>query len=372
MADFTLIDLLNVLIDRKGSDLHIKVGEPPVIRVHGELHRLEDEYPRLTAEDTKELMFSILSPEQRATFERELELDTAFQIEGRGRFRVNLMQQQFCVGGVMRLIPEHIQTIDELGIPQVLKEISLLPRGLILVTGPTGSGKSTTLAACIDYINNNRRSHIITIEDPVEFVHKDKLSYIEQRQLGQDTLSFAEALKHVLRQAPDIILVGEMRDPETISLAITAAETGHLVFATLHTNDAAQTIDRMVDVFDLEQQEQIRSQLGTTLMAVVCQSLLPLKHGRGRIAAFEIMRCTPAIRALIREAKTEQMYTIIEASSNLGMVSLDAYLLELVKQDKVTYEEALNKTSNPVEFEQRAAREGLKPSPTGGIGNAEV
>jgi twitching motility protein PilT len=371
VLDYTLTDLMNVLIDSGGSDLHIKAGEPPVIRVHGDLVRLE-QYPRLTPEDTKELMYSILAPDQRATFETELELDTAFQIRGRGRFRVNVMQQQFCVGGVMRLIPEVMQTIDDLGLPQVLKEISLLPRGLVLVTGPTGSGKSTTLAACINHINGLRRSHIITIEDPIEFVHADKLSSIEQRQLGQDTLSFAEALKHVLRQAPDVILVGEMRDPETISLAITAAETGHLVFATLHTNDAAQTIDRMVDVFSVEQQEQIRTQLATTLMGIVAQQLLPLKHGKGRIAAFEIMRVTPAIRALIREAKTEQMYTIIESGGDLGMVSLDAYLLRLLAEDKVEYEEALAKTSNLVDFEQRAARDGLKPSAAGVIGDAKV
>jgi len=272
----------------------------------------------------------------------------------------------------MRLIPEEIETIDDLGLPQVLKEISMLPRGLILVVGPTGCGKSTTLAACIDHINDLRRDHIITIEDPIEFVHQDKLSIIEQRQLGQDTLSFAEALKHVLRQAPDVILVGEMRDPETISLAITAAETGHLVFATLHTNDSAQTVDRMVDVFDLEQQAQIRSQLATTLMAIVCQSLLPLKHEEGRIAAFEVMRVTPAIRALIREAKTEQLYTIIESSGELGMISLDSFLLQLLADDKVDYEEALAKTSNLVEFEQRVEREGLKPSLAGVTDDAEV
>ncbi|NCO40002.1 MAG: type IV pili twitching motility protein PilT [Armatimonadetes bacterium CG_4_10_14_0_8_um_filter_66_14] len=371
MPDFTLDELLNKLIDRDGSDLHIKAGQPPTIRIHGDLIRLT-EYPVMTPEDTKNLMYSILAPERQQRFEQDLELDVAYQIRGRGRFRVNVFQQRSCVGGVMRLIPIKVKTIDELGLPPVLKEFSVLPRGLCLVTGPTGSGKSTTLAACIDFINDNSRRHIITVEDPVEFVHEDKLSIVEQRELGQDTRSFAEALKHVLRQAPDVILVGEMRDLETIQLAITAAETGHLVFATLHTTDAAQTIDRIIDVFEPEQQEQIRSQLAVTLQAVVCQSLLPLKNEKGRVPSFEIMRCTPAIRALIREAKTHQMYSIIESGGDLGMISLDQYLIGLLQQDKIVYEEALVKTSNPIEFEQRCARVGLKPSAAGVIGDAQV
>jgi twitching motility protein PilT len=264
-APLTIIQLLHELVAREGSDLHLRADEPPVIRIHGTLTRLP--LPRLSSEDTERLMYSLMNDERRRRFERELELDMSYAIEGLARFRVNCFRQRGCVGGVLRVIPTRVKTIDEMGLPPILKNLALLPRGLVLVTGPTGSGKSTTLASCIDHINNNRRCHIITIEDPIEFVHEDKTAAVEQRELGEDTRSFADALKHVMRQAPDVILVGEMRDLETIALAITAAETGHLVFATLHTTDAPQTIDRIIDVFPPEQQEQIRAQLAGTLQA---------------------------------------------------------------------------------------------------------
>ena len=356
-APLTIIHLLHELVAREGSDLHLRANEPPVIRIHGTLTRLP--LPRLSSEDTERLMYSLMNDERRRRFERELELDMSYAIEGLARFRVNCFRQRGCVGGVLRVIPTRVKTIDEMGLPPILKNLALLPRGLVLVTGPTGSGKSTTLASCIDHINNNRRCHIITIEDPIEFVHEDKAAAVEQRELGEDTRSFADALKHVMRQAPDVILVGEMRDLETIALAITAAETGHLVFATLHTTDAPQTIDRIIDVFPPEQQEQIRAQLAGTLQAVVSQTLLPLADRPGRVPAFEIMLATPAIRALVREAKTHQVYSMIETGSEMGMISLDQYLLSLLQKKTVSLEHALAKSSNPTYLQERAARLGV-------------
>jgi twitching motility protein PilT len=274
-----------------------------------------------------------------------------------------MFRQRGYIGSVMRLIPIRVKTIDELFLPPVTKELALRPRGLILVTGPTGSGKSTSLAAMIHHVNLHERLHIITIEDPIEFMHSDIKSAINQRELGMDTHSFAAALKHVMRQNPDVILVGEMRDLETISLAITAAETGHLVFATLHTTDAPQTVDRVIDVFPPEQQQQIRMQLSVTLQAVISQTLLPRADIGGRIAAFEVMVVTPAIRALIREGKTHQLYTDIQTGGQFGMQSLDQHLLQLLAERKITYEDALGKTSNPRDFEQRAARFRGAPAP---------
>jgi twitching motility protein PilT len=263
------------------------------------------------------------------------------------------------IGAVFRLIPFKIRTIDELGVPQVTKKLAMLPRGLIIVTGPTGSGKSTSLAAMIDHINTNSRKNIITIEDPIEYVHQDKMSVINQREKGTDTHSFADALRHVMRQNPDVILVGEMRDLETIQLAITAAETGHLVFSTLHTVDAAQTIDRIVDVFEPDQQEQIRTQLSVTLQAVVSQQLLPTKDNLGRVAAFEVLVVTPSVRTLVRDAKTHQLYLDIQTGGQYGMQTLDAHLLNLVKEGQIDYEHALGKCSNVSEFQRRAANMGL-------------
>jgi twitching motility protein PilT len=353
--DFTLDDLLRELVQQGGSDLHIHVGEPPFFRIDGNITRAK-KFPVLSNEDAKELLYSILSEERRKRFEKTLELDLSYTIPDLARFRVNIFQQRGCIGAALRLIPIKVQTIDELGLPQVFKQLALIPRGFILVTGPTGSGKSTTLAAMIEHINTNKKGNIITIEDPIEFVHTDKLCAINQREIGVDAPSFADALKHVMRQNPDVILVGEMRDLETISSAITAAETGVLVFATLHTNNAVQTIDRIIDVFPVEQQEQVRLQLAVNLQAIISQTILPRADGKGRVVAFEIMIAIPAIRSLIREGKAHQMYTIIQSSGGYGMRTLDSDLLELVKNKLVTYEEALARSPNPKEFEQRVSR----------------
>lgn len=348
----TLDDLLRDLCSREGSDLHLRYGEPPVFRVHGKLMRTN--YP--VVERVEDYIYPILNDAQRARFEKIMELDLSYEIPGVARFRVNCFRQRGKMGAVLRAIPVKIKTIDELMLPPVTKEICMRPRGLVLVTGPTGSGKSTTLAAMVDHINRNRRCHIMTIEDPIEFVHQDILSEINQRELEIDTHSFAAALKHVMRQNPDVILVGEMRDLETISLAITAAETGHLVFATLHTTDAPQTIDRIIDVFPPEQQNQIRMQLSVTIQAIISQTLLPRKDIEGRIAAFEVMVATPAIRTLIREGKTHQIYSDIQAGGEHGMISLDQYLIELLRKGYIAYEDAVVKSSNPRDFEQLASR----------------
>lgn len=343
-----------MLVDREGSDLHLRVGEPPVLRIHGDLIRTD--LPVLKPEDIEQLIFGILNEERKQRFREFLELDLSHEIRGLSRFRVNVFRQRGHIGAVLRAIPIKIKTIDDLMLPPVIKDICIRPRGLVLVTGPTGSGKSTSLAAMVDHINRYRRCHILTIEDPIEFLHMDKLSEINQREIGMDTHSFAAALKHCMRQNPDVILVGEMRDLETISLAITAAETGHLVFATLHTTDAPQTIDRVIDVFPPEQQEQIRTQLSVTLLAIISQTLLPRMDMPGRVAAFEIMVVTSAIRSLIREGKTHQIYTDIQTGAEHGMQSLDMCLINLVKRRLVNYENALSKSSNPREFQQRAAR----------------
>ena len=350
----TIDELLLRVVEQNGSDLHLRVNEPPIIRVHGKLSRLD--LPKMTPDDTKGLMYSLMTEERQRKFEEDMEMDMSHSITGVARFRVNVLRQRGHVGGVLRLIPAKCKTIDELELPQILKQLSLIPRGLVLVTGPTGSGKSTSLAACIDHINRNRRCHIVTIEDPIEFVHQDNMSAVEQRELGQDTHTFADALKHVMRQAPDVILVGEMRDLETIALAITAAETGHLVFATLHTTDAPQTIDRIIDVFSPEQQEQVRTQLAVTLQAVVSQTLLPFADKPGRIPAFEIMIATPAIRALIREGKTHQVYSMIETGSEFSMVSLDQYLLKMLINGTITMDSAMSRSSNPKYLHQRYER----------------
>lgn len=345
-----LEDLLHLLVEKNASDLHLKVGSPPVIRIDGEL--IPTKLPSLTRAENKRLIYSILQEHQIERFEREKELDLAYSLPGVSRFRVNLFQQKGAIGAVMRTIPIRVQSLDELQLPEILKELCKRPRGLVLVTGPTGSGKSTTLAAMVDYINSTRRAHIITIEDPIEFLHKDKLSAINQREVGFDTKSFNDALRHVLREDPDIILIGEMRDLETISMAITTAETGRLVFATLHTTDAAQTVDRIIDVFPPHQQQQIRMQLAITLEGVCSMTLLSRATGRGRIPAFEIMMATPAVRSLIREGKTQHIYSAIQTGSDYGMISLDQYLRQLVIKGLITYDEALNKCINPQEFKQ--------------------
>ncbi len=353
----TIDDLLRELVSRDASDLHIKPGLPPIMRVHGKLTRTDHDV--LTSEQSETLLRSVLNEERWARLESYKELDLSYQVPGLSRFRVNMLWQRGEMGAVFRVIPFKIRTIDELGLPEVTKTLALLPRGLILVTGPTGSGKSTTLAAMVHHINTNRKLHVMTIEDPIEYMHTDKVSIINQRELGVDTHSFADALKHVMRQNPDVILVGEMRDLETIQLAITAAETGHLVMSTLHTVDAAQTIDRIVDVFPPDQQAQIRTQLSVTLQAVVSQTLLPTKDGTGRTAAFEILVCTPAVRTLIREGKTHQLYLDIQTGAEHGMQTLDGHLLSLVKDGVVDYENALAKSQAPSEFSRRAMNLGL-------------
>jgi len=308
--------------------------------------------PVLRPEDTKRIMCGLLSPERQQVFEETHEMDVSYYLPDVARFRVNVFQQKGYVGGVLRLIPIQVKTIDEMELPQVLKYLAMRPRGLMLVTGPTGSGKSTTLAAMVDYINENKAAHIITIEDPLEFLHFDKLACLNQRELGEDTHSFAEALKHCLRQNPDVILVGEMRDLETIQLAITAAETGHLVFATLHTTDAAQTIDRIIDVFPPYQQDQIRVQLSTTLMGVCTQQLLPTADGRGRCVACELLFPTPAVRNLIREGKTHQIYSVMQTGTQYGMQTMDAALSDLERRGVITRELALRRSSTPEDLKR--------------------
>lgn len=343
--------LLEQLVLQEGSDLHLRFGEPPVYRIGGELVKTEN--PRLNDEELQALIFGIMSPAQKAKFEKQLEFDMAYEISGVARFRVNCFKQMNHIAAVMRTIPLKIKTIDELNLPQIFVKIAQLPRGLVLVTGPTGSGKSTTLAAIIEHINSNFRKHIITVEDPIEFLHRDKNSVIEQREVGIDTNSYSEALRRVIRQNPDIILVGEMRDLETISETITAAETGHLVFSTLHTIDAVQTVDRIIDVFPPSHQQQIRLQLSMTLQAVITETLLPKKDSAGRIPSFEIMVCTPAIRSAIREAKTHQIFTAIQTGARMGMITMDQHLKNLYRQGLVDYEEAISHSSRPEEFNNR-------------------
>ncbi len=352
-----LDEILRDLVMREGSDLHLKVGQPPFFRVHGRLIRTD--YPVLTPQSIRELIYPILADWQIEKLETQLELDLAYELTGVSRFRVNLFHQQGNLGGVFRVIPSKVRTIDELMLPQVLKKIAMLRRGLVLVTGPTGSGKTTTLAAMVDYINENRRAHIITIEEPIEYWHQDKLCSITQREVGIDTETYAEALRHVTRQNPDVILVGEMRDLETISLALHAAETGHLVLSTVHTIDAPQTIDRIIDAFDPDRQPQVRVQLASTLQAVISQQLVPRCDKPGRVAAMEIMIVTPAVRSLIRQGRTDQIYSHIKAGTDIGCQLLDDHLLDWVNKRVVSFEDAYMKCSNPLEFRQKALEMGL-------------
>jgi twitching motility protein PilT len=350
-----LDDLLRLMLQRGGSDLHIAVGSPPGIRQRGELMPIEGMRP-LSPRDTMQMLYGVLSEEQRKRFENELELDFAYSIPGVSRFRANVFQQRNSLGAVFRVIPIDIPTLDELALPGVCKYLAERPRGLVLVTGPTGSGKSTTLAAMINHINETRAVHIITLEDPIEFMHRNKKAYVNQREIGEDTHSFAGALRRVLRQDPDVILVGEMRDLETISAAITAAETGHLVLATLHTTGAPETIDRIIDVFPPHQQQQVRMQVSTSLEGVLSQTLLRTSDGKGRVLAMEIMLGVPAIGNLIREGKTHQMETIIQGSGSLGMQTLDQSLKVLLTAGKITFEEAVSKAKNPRELAQMVGR----------------
>ena len=338
-------EILLEVVDRKASDLHLTAGAPPMLRQRGRLVALEN-YPRLTPEDTREFIYSILTTEQRRRLETDLQLDFAYVVPGRARFRVNAYFQRGAVAAAFRLIPSEIVPIDALGLPPIVHELARRPRGLVLVTGPTGSGKSTSLAAMIDEINQTREEHIVTIEDPIEFVHAHKRCIINQRELGNDATSFASALKAALRQDPDVILVGEMRDLDTISTALTAAETGHLVFATLHTQDAPQTIDRIIDVFPPAQQAQIRVQLSVTLQGVITQQLLPTADGAGRCVACEVLVPTAAVRNLIREGKIHQIPSVIQTGAAQGMQSMDSALATLVRAGTITQELAESRSSN--------------------------
>ena len=344
-------ELLGKLLDRKGSDLHLTAGTPPVVRVHGELERL-DEYPLLTPRALQGMVYAILPQKMRERFEQELELDMSYSLPGRARFRVNVFMQRDAVGAVFRVIPFDIQSITDLGLPPVAADLARFPRGFVVVTGPTGSGKSTTLAAMVDVVNTERAGHIMTVEDPIEFLHKHKKCVVNQREIGADTHSFASALKHVLRQDPDVILVGEMRDLETIGTAITAAETGHLVFATLHTQDAPQTIDRIIDVFPPHQQQQVRVQLSTTLQGVVTQQLIPTADGLGRVVASEVMVATPGIRNLIREGKVHQVYSAMQAGGRYGMQTMDMSLAAHVKAGRITQQMAFERCHDPEELQR--------------------
>ncbi|MDP9068807.1 MAG: type IV pilus twitching motility protein PilT [Actinomycetota bacterium] len=350
-----LAAFLESVIDLGGSDLHLTSGLPPMVRVHGDLRPIKG-YRKLFPQDLQTMIYSILTQRQRERFETDLELDVSYSLPGKARFRVNVFQQRDALGSVMRLIPFEIKTLETLGLPQSVHEFARMRRGLVLVTGVTGSGKSTTLAGLIDIINSSRPEHIMTVEDPIEFLHRHKTAIINQREVGTDTYGFANALKHVLRQDPDVILVGELRDLETISMALTAAETGHLVFATLHTQDAPQSVDRVIDVFPPHQQEQIRVQLAGTLAGIVSQQLIPTSDGKGRAVAAEVLVATPAVRNLIREGKTHQIYTSMQAGGKFGMQVMDQHLAELVKKGKVSYEMGLERAHHVEEYNRLTGR----------------
>jgi twitching motility protein PilT len=354
-ADISLNDLLMQVLDTGASDLHLTSGARPSMRLNGELKQLEDE-PILTPPVIQRVMYAALTQKQREKFEEELELDFAYSVPGRARFRVNMYRQRDALGAAFRIIPFEIKKLEDLGVPPSVANFASLPRGFVLVTGPTGSGKSTTLAALIDLANRTRAEHIMTVEDPIEFLHRHQKCIVNQREVGEDTWSFQNALKHVLRQDPDIILVGEMRDLETISVALTAAETGHLVFATLHTQDAAQTIDRIIDVFPTNQQQQVRVQLAGALQGVVCQTLAKTRDGRGRAVATEVLVATPAVRNLIREGKTHQIYSAMQAGAKHGMHTMDQHLADLVMKGRITYEMGLEKCHHVEDFNRLSGR----------------
>jgi twitching motility protein PilT len=341
-------ELLAFVVKNKASDLHLSAGLPPMIRVHGDVRRIN--LPAMDHKDVHGMVYDIMNDGQRKFYEENLECDFSFAIPNLARFRVNAFVQQRGAGAVMRTIPSKILSLEDLKAPKIFGEIADQPRGMVLVTGPTGSGKSTTLAAMVNHKNETEYGHILTVEDPIEFVHEAKKCLINQREVGPHTLSFSNALRSALREDPDVILVGEMRDLETIRLAMTAAETGHLVFGTLHTSSAAKTIDRIIDVFPAEEKEMVRAMLSESLRAVISQSLLKTKDGAGRVAAHEIMIGTPAIRNLIREAKVAQMYSAIQTGQSFGMQTLDQNLLELVKRNIVSVDEARTKAANKDNF----------------------
>jgi twitching motility protein PilT len=363
-------DLLEQVVIQGASDLHVTVGSEPVVRVNGRLERLQ-EFARLSPDDTQRMLYRILSTEQQKHFETRRQIDISYSIPGLARFRVNVYFQRESLGAAFRLIPAELKTLEQLGLPPVLKDFTTKPRGLVLVTGPTGSGKSTTLAAVIDEINRTRDDHIMTIEDPIEFLHRHKRCIVNQREIGPDATSFAEALRGALRQDPDVILLGEMRDLETIGTALTAAETGHLVFATLHTQDAPSTVDRLIDVFPAAQQEQIRVQIAATLQGIVTQTLLPTADGQGRVAALEILLPDDAVRNLIRQAKVEQIYSVMQTNTGRGMQTLEQAMLELASYGKITTAVALQRSSRPDQLKSLFQRNGLMaadaPGEVGGL-----
>jgi twitching motility protein PilT len=347
--NFDFADVLVEVLERRASDLHLTAGAPPTVRVRGRLVALE-EFPILTPTDTREIVYSILNNDQRQRLETDWQVDLAYAIPGRARFRVNAYFQRSAIGAAFRLIPAEITGIEELGLPPIVHELTTKPRGFVLVTGPTGSGKSTSLASMIDEINATREEHIMTIEDPIEFLHSHRKCLVNQRELGSDAQSFSAALRSALRQDPDVILVGEMRDLETISTALTAAETGHLVFATLHTQDTPQTIDRIIDVFPPHQQHQVRVQLSVALQGIVTQQLLPTADGSGRVLAVEVLIPTPAVRNLVREGKTHQIYSVLQTSASAGMQTMDASLAQLVRSGKITRTLAEARSTTPEEL----------------------
>lgn len=346
-------DLLRLAVAEGASDLHLTVGLPPVLRVNGDLVPVTN-LPMLTSEIIYGLMIPILPDVMKQRLEQRGEVDFSHSIKGLARFRVNVFRQRGTLASVMRLIPTEIKGLEDLGLPPVLRTFTEKNRGFVLVTGPTGSGKSTTLAALIDIINNERRAHIITLEDPIEFLHRHKRSVVNQREVGLDTRSFADALRAALREDPDVILVGEMRDLETVQIALSAAETGHLVFATLHTNDTVQTVDRIIDMFPPHQQQQIRVQVAATILGIVAQQLVPRVDQPGRVAACEILVANPAIRNLIREGKNHQIYSVLQTGGRTGMQSLDASLRDLYSRRMISLQEALMRASDPDEFKRLA------------------
>ena len=348
-AAHSIDELLERMVEANASDLHVTTGTPPAIRVRGDVERLEGFDP-LTAEETQQLLYRILSSEQQKNFELNRQLDFSYSMPGLARFRVNVYFQRESIGAAFRLIPTELKTLEELGIPDSLHVLAEKPRGLVLVTGPTGSGKSTTLAAIIDEINRNRSEHILTIEDPIEFLHRHKRCIVNQREIGPDATTFADALRAALRQDPDVILVGEMRDLETISTALTAAETGHLVFGTLHTQSAPSTIDRIIDVFPAEQQEQVRIQIANSLQGVVTQALLPTADGMGRVPALEILLPDDAVRNLIRQGKVEQIYSVMQTNTSRGMQTMEQSLAELILRRVIELEVGLSRSSRPAQL----------------------
>ena len=357
MADISIRELLQKMTEQGASDLHIAVGAPPTLRIHGLLEPM-NEYPRLMPEDTQEIIYSVMSEEQIASFETERELDMSFGVEGLSRYRLNVYRDRGSVVAAFRSIPFEIRSCEELGLPKIVSDFAHKPQGLVLICGPTGSGKSTTLAAVLDKINRERPVHIITIEDPIEYLHQHNVATINQREVHADTKSFAAALKRVLRQDPDVILIGEMRDQETIAAAITVAETGHLAFATLHTNDALQTINRIVDVFPASQQDQVRTQLSFVLEGICVQQLIPRADGMGRVLALEVMIPNIAIRSLIREEKLQQIPSMIEIGTGEGMMTMNQSLFRLVKRNAITMDMAFKRSSDP-EGLQRLLEKGL-------------